>query len=700
MIDYLTIPTSIATLIILVVLLIVIGTFLASRKLLSKIVGNLKWLASIVLIVGFVIYFIGYWLYYDEELNIVALTFRSLLSSIGMFALQSDLQYFVQNCVKESPLFLGTFAVIHFLAALVSAIFIINFVGLKLVSWLKLTRAKAQDLYIFWGMNENSITLAEDEELKGKLEADGGMLIFVGTLQDAEQGNQQLSFSALINGQKLRKDRIRRIEENTGGIITYCTDELSMEKKSNTPCNIFKSTGQKSLSKIVSKSKNKHIRIFFLSNDEKKNIESTSLLLKAIEQKDEALNNCKHLDIYCLARKNKENSVFEKLAYLKSEETLPSVHLVDTANLAIQILKREVEYQPVSFVDINTDKAIVTSPFEALVIGFDSTGRDAVRFLYEFGAFPDTDGKKSPFKCYAIDKQMDELAGTFYNNAPALKDSNEIELLQLSVQTEQFWEWMNESLLYLNYIVIALGDDQMAIQLAIDLLEKAYRIGKDMRHFKIFLRSYSKENEGKINDIINFYNEKAGNKLVLFGTNSELYTYSNIIDEDALEQAKKFYANYVSNDKKEKFPPTWNQRHEISEKIDDGNGVCHYVKKKTEEITLDDINGAIRKENQDIANYRHIDTKLKLVGLGRSSTKEDFDKLTDIQKKSLAICEHLRWNASHEMLGYVYGDETSDLKKTHKYLKPWEKLPDYIQYYDELVWITTKDITIDSNEKR
>lgn len=695
MIDCLTIPTSIATLIILVVLLIILGTFLASRKLLSKIVGNLKWLASIVLTAGFVIYFIGYWLYYDGELNIVALTFRSLLSSIGMFALQSDLQYFDSYYVTESPLFLGTFAVIHFLAALVSAIFIINFVGLKLVSWLKLTRAKAQDLYIFWGMNENSITLAEDEELKGKLEAYGEMLIFVGTLQDAEQGNQLLSFSALINGQKLRKDRIRRIEENTGGIITYCTDELSMERKSNTPCNIFKSAGLKSLSKIVSKSKNKYIRIFFLSNDEKKNIESTSLLLKAIEQKDEAFNNCKHLDIYCLARKNKENGVFEKLAYLKSEETLPSVHLVDTANMAIQILKRKVEYQPVSFVDINTDKAIVTSPFEALVIGFDSTGRDAVRFLYEFGAFPDIDGKKSPFKCYAIDKQMDELSGTFYNNAPALKDSNEIELLQLSVQTEQFWEWMNERLLYLNYIVIALGDDQMGIQLAIDLLEKTYRIGKDMTHFKIFLRSYSKENEGKINDIIHFYNEKAGNKLVLFGTNSELYTYSNIIDEEAMEHAKEFYAEYVSKDKDAQ---TWDERHIISEKRKDKDRI-YYVKKDRRGVTLNDINGVIRKENQDIANYRHIDTKLKLVGLKRNSAKEVFGKLTDIQKKSLAICEHLRWIASHEMLGYVYIEEgTSDLQKTHNCLKPWQSLTEEYQGCDYKVMERSIDIILNSNE--
>jgi hypothetical protein len=114
MTDYLTLPMPIVTTLILVAILIIIGTILTSRKILTKIVGNLKWLAFAVLLAGFVIYFIGYWFYYDEKLNIVALTFRSLLSSIGMFALQSDLQYFVQCWVKESPLLLGLFAIIHF----------------------------------------------------------------------------------------------------------------------------------------------------------------------------------------------------------------------------------------------------------------------------------------------------------------------------------------------------------------------------------------------------------------------------------------------------------------------------------------------------------------------------------------------------------------------------------------------------------
>lgn len=676
----LTLP--ILTIIILVVFLFFICKAILSRKLLASIIDNLKGLALIVLIAGVIVYFYGYWHFYDEELNFVALSLRSFLSSLGMFALQSDLQYFVQDHVKSEPIFLGAFAVVHFLAALVSAIFIINLVGIKLISWLKMRRAKGQNLYIFWGLNENSITLAEDI-YNNKVKTDGGMLIFVGTPQDAEFGNQQLSLSALVNGKSQRKDRIRRIEE-LGAIITYCSENLTIEKSSNLPSNIFKTAGLKSLTSIIFKSKDKEIRIFFLTDDQHYNLKLTSLLLNTIEQKDEVLHGCQHLDIYCRARMNKENSVLEKQAYIKSEEMLPNVHLIDTANLSIQILKREVDYQPISFVSPNTDTASVDGPFTALVIGFGETGRDAVRFLYEFGAFPNSIGQRSPFKCYAIDQEMDKLAGTFYNNAPAINGNSEIELLQMNYQSEQFWEWVNDKINTLNYIVISCGDDEIGMQLAIDLLEKAFRANMSMDHFKIFIRSYSKEKEGRMVEMTDFYNQKARNSLVVFGRQEDLYTYNNIIDEEAIIHAKEFYAGYASKDPK---APTWKERHVI-------------YKKKRNEVTLNDINAVIRKENQDIANYRHMDTKLKLAGLSRKSTKDDFDKLSAGQKKNLAICEHLRWNASHEMLGYVYGEETSDLHKTHNCLKAWEELsPDY-QYYDYAVMDRTIDIILNGNENK
>ncbi len=658
--------------VILIAIIGIVGRILISTKWRHRTISHLKDVALWVLIFGWIIYVIGYWQYYDEKLNLVALVFRSFLSSVGMFALQSDLQYFIQESVKESPLFLGIFAIIHFLAALVSAIFLVNVVGFKLVSWMKMRRADGQDLFIFWGLNDNSITLAEDIHRKQV----NGLVIFVGTAQDSDNGNHELSVSSLINGKTQRKDRIRKIEEELNAVITYCTDELPSESNMIEGDNILGKIKLWTLAKIIAKSKEFRVRFFFLSDNEGKNLEYISSFLCAISKKDVVLSECKQLDLYCKARKNKENGVFEKLAYLKKDQMVPNVHLVDSANLSVQMLKKNVAYQPVSFVDVKINRAAVDSQFTALVLGFGATGRDAVRFLYEFGALPDVSGKKSPFKCYVLDRRMDELKGTFYNNSPSLKGKSELELQSTNVLSIDFWERVKSIIDNINYIVIALGDDHLGIQIAIDLLELAYKHRRTLHHFKIFIRSYDQESEAKMEEMVRFYHDKTEGNIVMFGKVGDLYSFSNIVDDESLKEAMTFYAGYANAATiKEK----WEERHMMKNK-------------KKEDITLGDINAILRKERQDIANSMHIDTKLALVGMTRNSNGNMFDSLSDAQLRNIAICEHLRWNASHEVLGYIYSSKTDDLRKTHQCLREWDDLSKEYQSYDYEVWEQTKAI--------
>jgi hypothetical protein len=51
----------------------------------------------------------------------------------------------------------------------------------------------------------------------------------------------------------------------------------------------------------------------------------------------------------------------------------------------------------------------------------------------------------------------------------------------------------------------------------------------------------------------------------------------------------------------------------------------------------------------------------------------------------LAVGEKLRWNASHEIMGYVRGEETDDRIKTHKYICSYEELDPLARHYDWLV---------------
>lgn len=95
--------------------------------------------------------------------------------------------------------------------------------------------------------------------------------------------------------------------------------------------------------------------------------------------------------------------------------------------------------------------------------------------------------KKSAFKCYAIDQNMDALRGEFYMKAPALVGNNEVELIQCSNHAPQFWDKLREIINQLNYVVIAIGDDQKSISFAINLYEFACRYRENnLEHFKIF----------------------------------------------------------------------------------------------------------------------------------------------------------------------------------------------------------------------
>lgn len=64
---------------------------------------------------------------------------------------------------------------------------------------------------------------------------------------------------------------------------------------------------------------------------------------------------------------------------------------------------------------------------------------------------------------------------------------------------------------------------------------------------------------------------------------------------------------------------------------------------------------------------------------------------------NLCIFEHLRWNASHELLGFTTG-EKNFRAKTHNCLKDWCDLDAYTPLYDYLVVETSLCIYIEMLE--
>ena len=100
--------------------------------------------------------------------------------------------------------------------------------------------------------------------------------------------------------------------------------------------------------------------------------------------------------------------------------------MVDSSYLAVELLKADGNSHPVRFVEIDKrNPATVKSAFNGLIVGFEEVGYDALKYLYEFAAFVDSDAtpddeRRSPFHCVVIDKRMEQLKGAFVNFRPAV----------------------------------------------------------------------------------------------------------------------------------------------------------------------------------------------------------------------------------------------------------------------------------------
>jgi hypothetical protein len=409
---------------------------------------RLRLYALITLISGWTLYYVGFF-FGGTSQSLLASVVRPLIAAIGMFVGNTAYQE-ICSTYTTNPTYMTLFAVIHLSAILVSAIFVINFFWKRSKSYLQgkwwYFLPSDAPLNIFFGLNEQSITLARDiqKEKQGKEH-----IIFIDLTNSSDEQKEGLSLSQLFGFSNYHQEYINQLAGVNYTIKSAFGSLSDMESEDG---NILELLHLRTVKKLIER--HSQTRCFLLYEQEDDNIKS------AINLMQDAVCKEKQIDIYCLARKNKENSVVEKMAYLKQKDTHPNIHLLDIANLSIQQLKNHVEYQPISFVSPNTRKGVVENSFNALVIGFGETGRDAVRYLYEFGAFPNLEGRRSPFKCYAVDKQIDQLAGSFYNNSPALLDSKEIELLKMDEQSMDFWRWVDGQILMLNYIIIAIGNDK------------------------------------------------------------------------------------------------------------------------------------------------------------------------------------------------------------------------------------------------
>ena len=638
------------------------------------------------------------------------LLFRSALCSLGMFAFQVDGDVFANiTGDNDAPLIRGIISVITILASLLTVLLFVSLVAHRLWAYLRLvfstiraTIFPRRRLFVFFGINDASKVLAGD--IRKTQKENDYSIIFVETPLTEDEGEQGSGIDSIMSILTHRAETFRTAAYNNA-LLSIASSRLSDLSTSDSDTDNLNKAGVLRLDSTIMSAAERGVKT----------------------------------TLYCHARYNSAHRVIEDEACGENID----VRIIDSSRICVEHLKQDVSLQPVNFVDVEQD-GTVSSPFNALVIGFGEVGLDAVRFLYEFSAFAATGStsekvERSPFHCDVVDNRMDILAGKFYTNTPALRSlpvaprgeltqenaDNSIVLHNFDARSAEFSKLLLDKIKTLNYVVVATADDTLNITLAVRIMRLAIRYSQRPQMLRILVRVHDRS-DGNIDIVADHYNrlfkaqndketqriERPDGPITLFGDFASIHTYENIVSDRLVREARRYLDKYNN-----RFPSEWKEDWDARHRRLLGNGKGNHLSP-----SMSDIMELRRKESQDIANAKHAATKLLLAQKAfEKSGKDGKVKLQELRSAitngaitrefgkttytfntpnsslnaqpstlsslpsilaSLAWTEHLRWCASHEVLGYVYGDKKDEARMTHDNLVSWQELTEEVQSYD------------------
>ena len=708
----------------LVVLLFII--MFSSRKIFNHLSRHLTFAAFLVWFFGVYIYVIGF---YTKEVNALSVVPRAIISSFRMFVVSNDLAR-IPSGLQKNSMYMTWFSLVHFAAAFITFIFIFKMVGYKVRCYWntlihRLFKSRGKVVHLFWGVNDASLLLAEDirnGEKESKVR-NPCTIIFVDIDEEkTDNTKKKLTLAHITDAITVTDTEIIRMSD-VNALVGHCYDGPALLDDEQKMKDVFGSLNLKRIGRIVRNSSK--CFFYFMSDDQDRNVTGALNL-----QKDEYLLSMPEMpEIYVHARRDASNEVFDHYSQYDEDARRMRVNIIDSAYLSIIDLKQSDKALPVNCVHHDRATGLVDSPFTSMIVGFGETGQEAFRFLYEFSAFVGSDMQKSPFKCYAIDERMSKLSGLFKVKVPAITD-DELEFIQTSVESEDFWKKVRSVISELNYIVIALNDDAVGLSLAVELFKYALKHRYDSpAPLKIMLRCYESANENKMKEVINNLNDSVGDSAVgmhLFGEKKIIFRSANTLQDSILSKAKEFHYIYSNPDlsydqlwgglDKE----TWNalvaQQWEkdfivdaqknltaIEKAVDKAKAVGRNMSRYH---AIYDINRMI---GQNVSNSLHKKTKLILLGLDGSdpetlkhyydivrtrdnrNCKTEYHCSGDESKLliNLAMVEHERWIAAHKLLGFTPGPEKDMVKKRHPDMVHWSELTETTESYDCNVVDTT-----------
>lgn len=731
----------------------------------------IPWVAYWMLLfwsIGWGLYIIALWSNYGDDGNLAEVLGYSAMASLDMFLF--DINGNILDNIGDSidgfnsSVIKGCIIITAIFAAFSSLSIVIKLFLNRLLSSIDVSKAHIDDqhnhIYVFWGINDKTKTLANSI----KKNDDRCYIIYVEKIDS--ESNETDGVANIVNFVSPNKSKIGPTELDERSLCLYATADLTEVKSDENLWyhigleqaeRLFKELSEfkpniespkENLTREEHYNAKNRIHIFFISDDRDKNISDGLCIVKNFTILSEANESFKNVEkvIYCQTRRDSVTSIIEDSR--TNIDNHVEVRVIDESVLSVEGLKENIDFHPINFVDIeiNDKKNIgtVKNPFTSLIIGFGESGRDSLRFLYEFGAFlsptPDV-SIRSAFNSFVVDPKMSELGAHFKANNPALFKQNSdvnISFYDSNDKSSTFYRILDNIASSVNYIVVAVGDDETNITVAVNVLKYIRRTRENLDKLVILVRAYNQDSFSHLNGIADHYNkvlkkEAKGHTIFkIFGQLDEIFTYDKIVANSFKRRAIEFYESYdsayVLTEEGQSYggkKTSWQERR----------------KKALSSNKMSDIDDLRRKESQDYSNAWHALTKLKIIdavlteycGNTRDiriakllsdrmfcqdydvsiremspteisypkldyQFEENFKSIISILMTNLAKTEHLRWIAAHEALGYIYGVKkdriTKDtIHKWHSCMVPWEALDlmpaSYTRLYDYLVIETT-----------
>ena len=709
---------------------------LKSKACLWTMIDHMLMPVFIVLwMMGFVVYAMGGWIpAADDRGDFWAIVPSAIVDATKMFVFASDLPS-IHNSLKGNALFMGVFYTLHLTAALFSLIFVIRHFGFylmeKLHVWLAgvlsavdvwpFKRGKRQ-LYVIYGTDDCSLCMAESIS---RSDPQGDIVVIQSVSDDDTQGSM-VGISRIMGRAKMQRS-ITDSLRGRGYLIMFTRQSMAAGGFTDHTKVIRDTLGLVSLDRLIRHAGDKKY-FFFLGGDEKENITAAVNIEKdlSLQQSSEGQETY----IYCRAHYNDVSRVVE-------DETTHKhiiVKVIDPAEISVDMLKQDAGAHPVNFVSVEPG-ATVSLPFHALVVGMGGTGMAALKFLYEFGTFmasgcTEDDIHRSPFHCDVVDTDVNGVEGQLKEQMPAVdisrSEQSMVTLHGTDCRSGEFSEALGRWIETLNYVVLATDNDEENLHTAVRILRMAMRRRMQPGYLRIAIR-VRHDADGHIHAAIRHYNilveaerQTAGGGIhqlsvrrdtevtqpvmVLFGEEERIFTYDYVVKEQLLCVAKLYKRKYdesvnawrIQQGEKPQPVQTWDEeRKELmqTEGRYEGFAPTYTAIMRLRRVQTQNLQNGFHLLTKRIIAKRTLGEELyaRLLAspphriMGTVEYEASADKRITKILHVLARMEHLRWQASHEVLGYVcHGDvyHKNETRMQHGCMRQWHELPINIQSYD------------------